>query len=194
MSFTSLQYDEGTGWSNVFCKQNVTGLKTVCVWSIPLVTLWTQCMNFTCYHGDFQILIIPHFCGTRIEYSGTVNRQSRLGGVVVSVLATRPKGHSFKPNAMYFNGDKIRSTSSFGWEVKPEAPCRNILRHVKEHSGAWLRCNVSKIQGHFSPSPWVTVRYLWCSQAYLNSDGDVQYIIRICRSAWDASFDTTQQQ
>jgi hypothetical protein len=25
-------------------------------------------------------------------------RQSRLGGVVVSVLATRPKGHGFKPD------------------------------------------------------------------------------------------------
>jgi hypothetical protein len=27
---------------------------------------------------------------------------------------------------------KFRSTSSFRWEVKPEVPCRKILRHVKE--------------------------------------------------------------
>jgi hypothetical protein len=27
---------------------------------------------------------------------------------------------------------KIRSTPSFGWEVKPEVPCRKIIRHVKE--------------------------------------------------------------
>jgi hypothetical protein len=42
---------------------------------------------------------------------------------VVSVLATGPKGCGFKS----CNGDgflmaiKIRSTPSFGWEVKPEA-------------------------------------------------------------------------
>jgi len=27
---------------------------------------------------------------------------------------------------------KIRSTPSFGWEVKPEVPCRKILWHVKD--------------------------------------------------------------
>jgi hypothetical protein len=27
---------------------------------------------------------------------------------------------------------KIRSTTSFGGEVKPSVPCRKILRHVKE--------------------------------------------------------------
>jgi hypothetical protein len=26
---------------------------------------------------------------------------------------------------------KLSSTPSLGWEVKPEVPCRNILRHVK---------------------------------------------------------------
>jgi len=31
-----------------------------------------------------------------------------------------------------FKGIKIRSTPSFGWEVKPEVPCRKILRHVKD--------------------------------------------------------------
>jgi hypothetical protein len=48
---------------------------------------------------------------------------------VVSVLVTGPKGRGFKPG----RGDKalkIRSTSSFGWEVKPEVPCRKTLRHV----------------------------------------------------------------
>jgi hypothetical protein len=53
---------------------------------------------------------------------------------VVSVLATGPKGCRFKPG----QGDgflrviKIRSTPSFGWEVKPEVPCRKILWHVKD--------------------------------------------------------------
>jgi hypothetical protein len=51
-------------------------------------------------------------------------QQSHLGGVVVSVLATGPKSHGFKP----YRGDgflraiKIR-TSLFGWEVKPGATC-----------------------------------------------------------------------
>jgi hypothetical protein len=53
---------------------------------------------------------------------------------VVSVLATGSKGRGFKLG----QGDRvlmaiiIRSTPSFGWEVKPEAPCREILRHVKD--------------------------------------------------------------
>jgi hypothetical protein len=58
-------------------------------------------------------------------------KTSRLGGVVVSVLATGPKGCGFEPG----KGDgflKIRSTPSFGWEVKPMVQYRKILRHVKE--------------------------------------------------------------
>jgi hypothetical protein len=57
---------------------------------------------------------------------------SFLDGVVVSVLATGPKGRGFKPG----RGDgflrviKIHSTPSFRWEVEPEVPRRKILRHV----------------------------------------------------------------
>jgi hypothetical protein len=41
----------------------------------------------------------------------------------ISVLATGPKGRGLKSvEAMDF---------SFGWDVKPEAPRRNILPHVK---------------------------------------------------------------
>jgi hypothetical protein len=58
---------------------------------------------------------------------------SHLGGVVVSVLATGPKGRRFKPGRGdgFLRAIKIRSTPSFGWEVKPEIPCRKILQHVK---------------------------------------------------------------
>jgi hypothetical protein len=59
---------------------------------------------------------------------------SRLGGVVVSVLAAGPKGHGFKRS--HGNGflmaTKIHNTPSIGWEVKTEAPCRKFLRDVKE--------------------------------------------------------------
>jgi hypothetical protein len=46
---------------------------------------------------------------------------------VVSVLATGPgRGDGF------LRAIKIRSTPSFEWEIKPEVPCRKILRHVKD--------------------------------------------------------------
>jgi hypothetical protein len=47
---------------------------------------------------------------------------------VVSVLATGPKVRGFKPRprSMDFKGDKIRSTPSFGGEVKPSVPCRRF--------------------------------------------------------------------
>jgi hypothetical protein len=53
---------------------------------------------------------------------------------VVSVLAIGPKGCGFKPGRGdgFLRAIKIRSTPSFGWEVKPEVPCRKILRHVKD--------------------------------------------------------------
>jgi hypothetical protein len=53
---------------------------------------------------------------------------------VVSVLETAPKGLGFEPGQGdgFFRAIKIRSTPSFEWEVKPEVPCRKILRHVKD--------------------------------------------------------------
>jgi hypothetical protein len=58
---------------------------------------------------------------------------SRLGGVVVSVLATGPKVGGFKPGRAdeFLRAIKIRSTLSFELEVKPDVPCRKILRNVK---------------------------------------------------------------
>jgi hypothetical protein len=59
---------------------------------------------------------------------------SRLGGVVVNVLATGPRGHGFKPGQGngFLRAIKISITPSFGWEVKPEFPYRKILRHVED--------------------------------------------------------------
>jgi hypothetical protein len=52
---------------------------------------------------------------------------------VVSVLAIGPKGCGFKPGRGdgFLRAIKIRSTPSFGWEVKPEVPCRKILGMLK---------------------------------------------------------------
>jgi hypothetical protein len=53
---------------------------------------------------------------------------------VVSVLATGPKVRGFELGHSdgFLRAIKIRSTPSFGWEVKPEVPCRKVLRHVKD--------------------------------------------------------------
>jgi hypothetical protein len=56
------------------------------------------------------------------------------GGVMVSVLPIGPKVHGFKPN--HSNGFlrvmEIHCMPSFIREVKPSAPCYNILQLVKE--------------------------------------------------------------
>jgi hypothetical protein len=59
--------------------------------------------------------------------------RNRLGGVVVSVLATGPEVLGFKPGRGdgFLRAIKIRSTTSFGWETKQEVPCPEILPHVK---------------------------------------------------------------
>jgi hypothetical protein len=52
---------------------------------------------------------------------------------VVIVLAIGPKVHGFKPGRgrWILEAIKIRSTTSFGGEIKLSATCRKILRHVK---------------------------------------------------------------
>jgi hypothetical protein len=49
-----------------------------------------------------------------------------LGGLVVSVLATGPKVRGFDPDREFLRVIKIRSTTSFGGEVKPSVPCRRF--------------------------------------------------------------------
>jgi hypothetical protein len=53
---------------------------------------------------------------------------------MVSVLAIGPSVRGFKPLRCdgILKAIKIRSTTSFGGEVKPLDPCRKILRHEKD--------------------------------------------------------------
>jgi hypothetical protein len=53
---------------------------------------------------------------------------SHLGGMIVRVLAIGPKLRGFKccRGDGFLRALKIRSTPSFGRELKPSAPCRNI--------------------------------------------------------------------
>ena len=60
-------------------------------------------------------------------------------GLGVSVLASCNRVRGFKPSRSrrIFRAKKILSTTSFGGEVKPSVPCRN-LRHIKDHKMAWI--------------------------------------------------------
>jgi hypothetical protein len=40
---------------------------------------------------------------------------------------------NFQQSDGFLRAMKVCSTPSIGWEVKPEVPCRKILRHVKDH-------------------------------------------------------------
>jgi hypothetical protein len=72
---------------------------------------------------------------------------------VVIMLAIGPKVRWFRPGLgrWAFKGNKIRSTTSFGGEVKPAVLRRKILRHVKDPYGM-KEIRVGIIQVHFSPN------------------------------------------
>jgi hypothetical protein len=59
------------------------------------------------------------------ELIGTTEYLVALGGLVVSVLATGPKVRGFDGDG-FLRVIKIRSTTSFGGEVKPSVPCRRF--------------------------------------------------------------------
>jgi hypothetical protein len=60
---------------------------------------------------------------------------------MVSVLDIEPEIRGFKPGRGWriFKGYKIYSMHSFGGEVKPLAPSRNILQRIKEPFEVWKR-------------------------------------------------------
>jgi hypothetical protein len=64
------------------------------------------------------------FTAMRTLHKGlySVSMAIRLGDVVVSALTTGPKVRGFEPGqgSGFLKAINIRSTPSFGWEVKPE--------------------------------------------------------------------------
>jgi len=68
------------------------------------------------------------------------------------VLAFSTQVRGFKPgrSRRIFRAKKILSAPSFGEEVKPSVPCRN-LRHVKEPKSDAEVATFGKILGSFSP-------------------------------------------
>jgi hypothetical protein len=82
-----------------------------------------------------------------------------LGGVICIVLAIGPKVRGLKPSRerWLFNGEKIRSMTSFGGEVKPSSPGRKILQNVKyslkyDRYTKVLRQNSADIARKFLPA------------------------------------------
>jgi hypothetical protein len=71
---------------------------------------------------------------------------------VVSMLAVGHKVRGFKPSwgRKILRAIKIRSTTSFGGEVKQSAPCRKILLRVKDPYRYENRYFVGKIHCHSS--------------------------------------------
>jgi hypothetical protein len=69
-------------------------------------------------------LSISFFEGRMFSLWIITNITCFLGCVVC--LTTGPNGHGFKPSRGdgFLMAINIRSTPSFGWEVKPEVPCR----------------------------------------------------------------------
>jgi hypothetical protein len=67
-------------------------------------------------------------------YFTSFRKAKSLGGLIVSMLAIAPKVRGFKPDRGdgFLRETKIRSTTSFGEEVKASAPCRKILRRAKK--------------------------------------------------------------
>jgi hypothetical protein len=120
--------------------------------------------HYDAYHRNWRSLKLPHTCRiccwlmtdvmSAVSFSAFVS----LGGLVVSVLAIQPKVRGFKPcrERWTFNGDKNPKHYLFGGEVKPSAPCRKILRHVKETLRAWQeifrRQNSRQFLAKFLPS------------------------------------------
>jgi hypothetical protein len=74
---------------------------------------------------------------------------------MVKVLATGPKVRGFKRGRDdgFLRALKVRSTLSFGWEVKSEAPCRKILRHVKNRLQVWNKILCNTKFSYLSPIP-----------------------------------------
>jgi hypothetical protein len=104
-------------------------------------TLWVKCPRVERPHVPKEVDWVwsivcmassidwPHSVGFLVR-----EHLSRRVGVVASVLATGPNGRGCKPDRGdgFWREINICSTPSFGWEAKPEVPCRKILRNVKD--------------------------------------------------------------
>jgi hypothetical protein len=111
--------------------------------------------------GSFVVFHIP---------AGEYWVHSRLGGVVVSVLATGPKGCRFEPGqgSGFLRTIKIRSTCSTRMGSKAWRP--HVIRFYSMLKNSWSPKGIDRLNSHFLlPSPTapeaslVMARVLWLS-------------------------------
>jgi hypothetical protein len=98
--------------------------------------------------------------------SGTKLMEVVLGGLLVFVLAIGPMFVDSHPaeDDRLLRSITIRSTTYFRGEVKPSAPCREILWYVKDPCRVWQRYFAGKIVSllHFAPdSTYAGVNVQW---------------------------------
>jgi hypothetical protein len=115
-------------------------------------------------------------------YSTQISITVVLGGLVVRVLAFGPKVRGFIPTED--NGlsrvIKISSTNSFAGGVKPEVPCRKILRHVLDLRSMKEILRKTKFIISFASSSCIVTRWLlvglresslwWTNQEFSSAD------------------------
>jgi hypothetical protein len=125
--------------------------------------------NFFSTSSALQFILESGPPGTRTP---TTPAPCRLGGVVVSLLAIGPKGRGFEPGQGdgFLRAIKIRSTPSFGWEVKTEVPCRKIIIII---IASWIRRISCSGLWYCRVSPWsswsIHVSFsIWCLTSALN--------------------------
>jgi hypothetical protein len=127
---------------------------------------WEQLFS----HESFNVLSLvicigdrPNILARAVFYNRKVIKRninvslSLLSGVMVSVLAIGPKvrGPIRGRGDGFLRAINIRSTPSFGREVKPEAPRRNILLNVKI---TWKNTSQGQILTHFAHSSGFATR------------------------------------
>jgi hypothetical protein len=123
-----------------------------------------------------------------------------LGDLVVSVLPFGPKVRGCPAeDCGFLMAIKIRSTNSFGGEVKPSVPCRKTLRHVKDpyrYEQKEPRRKSSAISRQVSSASLLGTSAGYCQRALVVESGMIRTQIRKTqeitdgRSVWDALCDT----
>jgi hypothetical protein len=118
---------------------------------------WSQCWGRLLEYHSLTLTVTVTVTAKYLQRSLTM-KTSRLGGIMVSV----PKVRSFKPGRGdgFLRAIKICSTTSFGAEVKPEAPCRKILRFLKI-SLASVNKNTGYCQVYHSLRPLLLLATSW---------------------------------
>jgi hypothetical protein len=141
----------------VYCNYTVTcNWQRYLIWLVSKISFgsWKlQCFWFLqkCMNSAYILLssLVSVRCSNNDIFLSTqtlnlrtfiISREVILGGPDVIVFVIGPKVHRLKPSwGRWILRAIIRSTNSFGGEIKPSAPCRKILRHVKNPCRLWHR-------------------------------------------------------